>query len=200
MLLTASRLALFPGFPTMCTTGRNTKGKRNAERRVANTARPCRGHGARSCGARSPLGVPLRLLPEGPLVPKAQSGPALHGTANRGEDRAHLHGSLPAPNYPRTVRPHAPVMMPAGGCPMPPGSGLQIRPRAPHSPRPKECPRKNVPSKGEMHSFSSAGGVNSRNSGGRSHPFDLMEFFFRCLFDSRARKLWHCRHDLHFFS
>jgi hypothetical protein len=28
---------------------------------------------------------------------------------------------------------------------MPPGSGLQIRPQAPHSPRPKECPREERP-------------------------------------------------------
>jgi hypothetical protein len=39
-----------------------------------------------------------------------------------------------------------------------------------------------------MESFSSAGGVDSRNSGGASHLFDLTRFFFRCLFDSRRAK------------
>jgi hypothetical protein len=39
-----------------------------------------------------------------------------------------------------------------------------------------------------MHSFSSLGGANSRNSGGRSHLFDLTRFFFRCLFDSQRGK------------
>ncbi len=62
------------GFPcaipriSLCSSG-HQKGKRNAERRVTNTRAAQRG--ARSCGARSPLGVPPRLSPGRQLVPKA---------------------------------------------------------------------------------------------------------------------------------
>jgi hypothetical protein len=40
--------------------------------------------------------------------------------------------------------------------------------------------------------------VDSRNSGDAPHRIDPTRLFFRCLFDSRACKLWHCRHDSHF--
>ena len=49
--------------------GRKQRGS-GTPRDASSQPAPC-GHGARSCGARSPLGVPLRLLPEGQLVPKA---------------------------------------------------------------------------------------------------------------------------------
>ena len=39
-----------------------------------------------------------------------------------------------------------------------------------------------------MESFSSSGGLDSRNSVGASHLFDVTRFFFRYLFDSRRAK------------
>jgi hypothetical protein len=39
-----------------------------------------------------------------------------------------------------------------------------------------------------MESFSSAGGLDSRKSGGGCHPVDVARVFFCCLFDSRSVK------------
>ena len=65
------------GFPacaiswvSLCPPGPHRKRGSGTPRDASSQPAPC-GHGARSCGARSPLGVPLRLLPEGQLVPKA---------------------------------------------------------------------------------------------------------------------------------
>ena len=68
MLLTASPLALFPGF-SLCPTQAAKKGE--AERRETRRHNPRLAGTGRALRARSPLGVPLRLSPEGQLVPKA---------------------------------------------------------------------------------------------------------------------------------
>ena len=110
------------GFPacaiswvSLCPTQAANKGEaerretRRHHPRLAGTGRPLRG--------RSPLGVPLRLLPGRQLVPKALHQAMLretvrsvrsYRTANRGEDRARLHGCYPRRktqrnNCPRTV-------------------------------------------------------------------------------------------------
>ena len=108
MLLTASPVALFPGFP--CARPRpQTKGKRNAERRVV-TTRALRARGA-PCGAlasRRPTAALARETagPQG-SAPGHASGDSpersILWTANRGEDRAHLHGRYPRRTNPRTV-------------------------------------------------------------------------------------------------
>ncbi len=64
----------FRCFP--CTVSK--KGKRNAERRVVKPALAARGA---LCGARSPLGVPLRLLPGRQLVPRALHQAMLRGSS-----------------------------------------------------------------------------------------------------------------------
>ena len=114
MLLTASPLALFPGF-SLCPTQAAHKGEaerretRRHNPRLAGTGRPLRG--------RSPLGVPLRLSPEGQLVPKALHQAMLRGTVrsarscmdrpNRGRRTVRmLHGCYPrrkTNDCPRTV-------------------------------------------------------------------------------------------------
>ncbi len=106
--------------------GRKQKGKRNAERRVVKPALAARGA---LCGARSPLGVPLRLWPGRQLVPKARhqamlprSSPErsiLYGRPNRGGgDLALLHGRYPRRKNELTVpvqrAPRMPVVVPAG--------------------------------------------------------------------------------------
>src|SRR5665213_2182461 len=101
MLLTASPLALFPGVP--CARPRlQTKGKRNAERRAV-TTRALRARGAL---LRSALASrrPTAALARGTAGPQGSAPGHASGdspersilwTANRGEDRAHLHGCYP---------------------------------------------------------------------------------------------------------
>ena len=100
MLLTASPLALFSGFP--CARPRQqTKGKRTAERRVVNT-RALRARGAPSGALASRR--PTAALARGTAGPQGSAPGHASGdspersilwTANRGEDRAHLHGRYP---------------------------------------------------------------------------------------------------------
>jgi hypothetical protein len=112
-------------------------GRRSAERRTihwphrrrqvcAVCATVCRCGGG-SCGSRSPSGAPRQRLPERANAP-AQPRPRF--TRPRGRGR-----------YPRrrsrlSQAPGAPVVMPEGSMPGPPGSGLQARPQELHSPHP----------------------------------------------------------------
>ena len=89
------------------------------------------------CGARSPVGVPLRLSPGRQLVPKAQRQAMLSGTvrsvrsctaAPTGERRPCASSrALPAPeqqtNVPVQRAPRVPVIVPAGLMPKPPECG-----------------------------------------------------------------------------
>ena len=97
-----------------------------AERRQtqSTTAASC-GCGARPFGARTPDGVPPRLSPEG-IIPSQRlgSGQASWDAVCTGVTRLRLSQSREAPP--------TPVIMPGDMMPKPPGSGLQIRPRAPH--------------------------------------------------------------------
>jgi hypothetical protein len=83
--------------------------------------------------ARSPASVPPRLSPKGVVVPKAQLQARLPGTR---PERA--LPAVPVPVQGCTSRPghNAGRLMPK-----PPGSGVQIRPRAPPSPHPAVCLR-----------------------------------------------------------
>jgi len=101
------------------------------------------------CGARSPVGVPLRLSPGRQLVPKAQRQAMLSGTvrsvrsctaAPTGERRPCASSrALPAPeqqtNVPVQRAPRVPVIVPAGLMPKPPECGGD-EPSAPRAPQP----------------------------------------------------------------
>ena len=81
-------LALFPGF-SLCPPRPQTKGE--AERReTRKLTRALRARGA-LCGARSPLGVPLRLWPGRQLVPKARHQAMLPRSS---PERSVLYGRL----------------------------------------------------------------------------------------------------------
>jgi hypothetical protein len=98
------------------------EGRQNADRRRTNR-RAC----ARRAlsGARTPVGVPPRLSPKGVSHPKGSaSGQASWDAVCTGVTRLRLSQSREAPP--------TPVIMPGDMMPKPPGSGLQIRPRAPH--------------------------------------------------------------------
>src|SRR5579863_417735 len=84
--------------------------------------------------ARSPAGVPPRLLPRGVL--------------SLGATRARLRGQVALPTS--SDAPRTPVVMPAGMMPGPPGSGLQARPRAPPLAPPPRMPPRRRPLAGEM--------------------------------------------------
>ena len=75
-------------------------------------------------GARTPVGVPPRLLHRRTNA-TAQPQAALPGTRLR-------NGRYPSPPVPVQRASRRPVIVPAGRLPGPPGSGLQIRPRVPH--------------------------------------------------------------------
>jgi hypothetical protein len=80
------------------------------------------------CRARSPAGVPPRLLPRRVSHPQGATRARLRGTGRAtGSARRHPPTSSDAPR--------TPVIVPAGMMPGPPGSGSQLRPRAPTSPR-----------------------------------------------------------------
>jgi hypothetical protein len=126
-----------------------SEGRRSAERRTVHCrpapsdvppdglwcgARPCllfpRVRGTVLRRARSPSGAPPRSR-RGFTPGSIQA--ALHAIATRGR-------------YPRrqprlSEAPRAPVVMPAGSIPGPPGSGLQARPQEPHPPRRFGCHR-----------------------------------------------------------
>jgi hypothetical protein len=111
--------------------------KRNAGRRRVSSAPARAGRATKraacaapSLRARSPAGVPPRLLPKGVVVPKAQPGPGFVGAMT----------SAPS----SSEAPRAPVIVPAGLMPGPPGNGVQVRPRAPPSPRPCGVPPRGV--------------------------------------------------------
>jgi hypothetical protein len=135
---------------------------------------------------RSPSGALPRLSPE-TSRPKAQSGPALHGSANGCDSVRHPGSELLADR--RRGRP--------GGFPNRPRMELRTPSQAPLPPASIGRHRLTSLKTSEMESFSSAGGVDSRNSGGARYLVDMTGIFFRCLFDSQALKLWHCRHDSH---
>src|SRR6204780_1576682 len=77
------------------------------------------------CKARSPIGVPPRFSPKGVIVPKAQLQARLPGTRS-----VRVLPAIACPSPASTSRPghNAGRLMPK-----PPGSELQIRPRAPPS-------------------------------------------------------------------
>src|ERR1700731_4497881 len=76
------------------------------------------------CRARSSVGVPPRLSPQGVFHPKGSAlGQASWDAVCAGVTRLRLSQSREAPP--------APVIMPGDMMPKPPGSRLQIHPRAP---------------------------------------------------------------------
>jgi len=101
------------------------------------------------CGARSPVGVPLRLSPGRQLVPKAQRQAMLSGTVRSvrsctaaptgGRRPCASSRALPAPeqqtNVPVQRAPRVPVIVPAGLMPKPPECGGD-EPSAPRAPQP----------------------------------------------------------------
>ena len=87
--------------------------------------------------ARSPVGVPPRLSPKGVFHPKGSaSGQASWDVVCTGVTRLRLSQSRDAPP--------TPVIMPGDMMPKPPGSELQIRPRAPHPAPPSGLPPEGV--------------------------------------------------------
>ncbi len=77
--------------------------------------------------ARSPAGVPLRFLPAGLSSRGLSSGPGFPKAARNAAGFA-ARAAAGCSDAPR-----APVLVPAGMMPGPPGRGLQIRARAPQS-------------------------------------------------------------------
>ena len=77
------------------------------------------------CKARSPVGVPPRLSPKGLIIPKARLQARLPGTRS---ERALPAFACPSPASTSHPGHNAGRLMPK-----PPGSGVQIRPRAPPS-------------------------------------------------------------------
>jgi hypothetical protein len=72
---------------------------------------------------------------------------------------------------------------------MPPGSGLQIRPQAPHSPRPKECPREERPfERRDEFLLVQRGELFQEIPAARAIPLIQQRIISRCLFDSRRGK------------
>jgi hypothetical protein len=91
--------------------------------------------GARPFGARTLDGVPPRLSPQG-IIPSQRLG-FRPGFLGRG-----LNGRYPPSPVPVQGAPPTPVVMPGDMMPKPPGSRLQIRPRAPHPLHLTACLRK----------------------------------------------------------
>ena len=114
--------------------GYEERRKRNAGKRGSATAASC--DAARALRrARSSDGVPPRFSPKGVFHPKDSApGQASWDVVCTGVTRLRLSQSRDAPP--------APVMVPGDMMPKPPGSGLQIRPRAPHPPHLSACLRK----------------------------------------------------------
>ena len=103
------------------------KGKRNADKRCSRKP-PHLAVRRAPCKARSPIGVPPRLLPKGVIVPKAHPGPGFVRRASRGGFAADA-----SPHFQRA--PRAPVIVPAGLIPETPGSGGDEPPPAGTAPR-----------------------------------------------------------------
>ncbi len=183
--------------------GRKQKGKRNAERRVVKPALAARGA---LCGARSPLGVPLRLWPGRQLVPKARhqamlprSSPErsiLYGRLNREAETLRLSTGITRAgktnDCPRTastshagrcagrMMPDAArerVTSPPAGTALAPSQGVSSR--------------RTSLRKARWSSFSSAGGENPRNSGGHCHPIDSTKNHPALFVRFATPQLWH---------
>ena len=140
--LFASFYSLFPiPFSQFVISSLKKKGRRNAGKRRTNH-RAC----ARRAlsGARTPVGVPPRLSPKG-IIPSQRLGfrPGFLGLG--------LNGRYPPSPVPVQRCTSHPGHRAGRLIPKPPGSGLQIRPRAPHPLHLSDCLRKA--------SFRRAGGV-----------------------------------------
>jgi hypothetical protein len=107
------------------------EGRQNADRRRTN--RRAYGRGARSA-ERARLSAFHRGSCIGERTPPLSSSRASWDAA--------LTGVTRLPPIPVQRAPRRPVIVPAGRCPEPPGSGLQIRPRAPHPLHLTACLRK----------------------------------------------------------
>src|SRR5580698_4100082 len=84
------------------------KKRKDTERRETHNRAALCGRGASSCGGRSPLGVPPRLLPKGLSIPRARYRARLRA------DRVAWQVSPPAPVNTSSDAPRAPVLVPAG--------------------------------------------------------------------------------------
>jgi hypothetical protein len=107
------------------------EGRQNADRRRTN--RRAYGRGARSA-ERARLSAFHRGSCVGERTPPLSSSRASWDAA--------LTGVTRLPPIPVQRAPRRPVIVPAGRCPEPPGSGLQIRPREPHPLHLTACLRK----------------------------------------------------------
>jgi hypothetical protein len=130
--------------------------RREAERRQTRspTAAP---YGARraSSGTRSSVGVPPRLSPKGVFHPEdSASGQASWDVVCTGVTRHRLSQSREAPP--------TPVIMPGDMMPKPPGSGVQIRPQAPHPAPPFSLPPEGVLRESGMNRKLHTEGLKSR--------------------------------------
>ena len=202
MSLTASPLTPSLGF-LPCPTQAATKGKRNAERRVVNTRACGAGRALRSALAsrRPTAALARRLSPSGSASGHAsgeQSGAfsPLRPLQPGSGDLALFHGRYPR----RTDRPTASTSRtgPIAGGMMPDAARERVTsPPAGTALAPSQgvSSRRTSLRKASWESFRSPRGANSRNSAGPSHLSDPTQYFFWCLFDSGARKLWHCCHD-----
>ena len=118
--------------------------KKEAERRQALGSEPPH-HRVRHAldGARSPIGVPPRLSPEGRRSQRLSSRPRFLGRGSGG-----CYPPLPCPSP--VTAPHAPAVVPARKMP---GAArertVSVRARAPHSLHPREYLRERRPSVSE---------------------------------------------------
>src|SRR5580693_10202627 len=120
--LCASFYSLFPiPFSLFVISSLVKEGRQNADRRRTN--RRAYGRGARSA-ERARLSAFHRGSCIGERTPPLSSSRASWDPA--------LTGVTRLPPIPVQRAPRRPVIVPAGRCPKPPGSGVQIRPRAPH--------------------------------------------------------------------
>ena len=103
--------------------------KREAERRQARRQPP-----RPSGGAARALRSALACRRSTAVLARGTTHPNGSARAKASRNTAPVSGGLPPPAPVRLQRaPRAPVVMPAGLIPEPPGCGVQIRPRAPHS-------------------------------------------------------------------
>ena len=187
------------------------KGKRNAERRVVLTRARSAGRALRSAlASRRPTAALARETagPQGSASGQASGDSPersiLYGRPNRGAETLRCSTGVTRAGTKR-LSPSSEHLTRRSLCRQAdarcrPGAGYKSARGHRTRPVPRSVLAKNVPSKGEMISFRSAGGADSRNSGARSYRFDLTGVFFRCLFDSPAWKLWHCCHGPLIFS
>jgi hypothetical protein len=98
------------------------EGRQNADRRRSNR-RACTRRAL--SGARTPVGVPPRLSPKG-IIPSQRLG-FRPGFLGRGPNGRYPPSPVPVQGCTSHPGHHAGRLIPK-----PPGSGLQIRPRAPH--------------------------------------------------------------------